>query len=123
MDQTVKFERVDDATLEEIARHASKAKDDGNFLSTFNHLLGYASSVSQFHHYVAAIAIELQQYRASNKKPSCEVEGGIENTQPVKCPRGCPDGVLKTECTNIDNTSTFLVCSSCACCYHADNIK
>lgn len=115
--KTVKYERVDDATLEEIARHASKAKDEGNFL-------GYASSVSQFHHYIAAIAMELQQYRASKKTPSCEVEGvGIENTHPVKCPCGCPEGILKTEGTNIDNTSTFLVCSSCMCCYHADNIK
>lgn len=57
---TVKYEIVDDNVLEEIALNAINAKDNENFM-------GYAGSVSQFHHYVASIATELQQFRSETR--------------------------------------------------------
>lgn len=59
-----------------------------------------------------------------DRRPICEIEGvGFEHTPEIKCPCGCPEGVLRVEGANIDNTRTFLPCNSCGCCYHADNIE
>lgn len=43
------------------------------------------------------------------------------NMQPVRCPCGCKDGVMKADGRNMTDTSTFLVCSACGCCYYADD--
>lgn len=59
---TTRYEIVDDNTLEEIALNAINAKDSDNFL-------GYASSISQFHHYVASMVSELQQFRSGTRDP------------------------------------------------------
>ncbi len=56
MEKTFKFEIIDDTLLEEIAVVAATASDAENFL-------GYANSITSFHHYVASMAIELQQRR------------------------------------------------------------
>ena len=65
-DETVTYEVVGDEVLEEFLRNAAAAIDSDNFL-------GYLSSVCQCHHYIASMAIELQQRRAG-ANPSRIVE-------------------------------------------------
>lgn len=56
-------------------------------------------------------------------KPVCEVNPPhiFEHPHKVKCPCGCKDGVLQTDGKNTQDTLTFLICSSCQCCYIAEN--
>lgn len=74
--QTTKYEIINDEFLEEIALNAILAEDKDDFI-------GYASRISQFHHYVASMALELQQYRRGIRDISTR-SNIVEKAQTIK---------------------------------------
>lgn len=121
---TIREGRTDNLVLnEDTGRHDDKPVAVFLFIPNMQNLANH-------HHIELSVEQVSKMYvwagRFLNKHTDgqpCKAEDiGIEGPFGVKCPCGCKDGFMQSDGRNLDNDSTFLVCSVCKCCYRADDV-